>query len=443
MSFALRQRPFAVGASVVFATSIAFGGGSAAQEPPLESTAPASQPAPTSPLPAPATGDADTPAGEAEDAHAHGDDAHGVHGDDAHGNHPHSDNKHGDAHGDAHGDHPHPPGDRAHQGQDGHHHHRAEASRRKVHHRHHRRHSRREVSLCRRGNPALAQGPLGSTYQAGAFGAARRLCPRTDVGIFIRAPVTAEIGEELFVDLVGGAPDFVIEALRGREQFYVNAAAGSGVALAWSPVERVELFLEIEALRAQYIRASVTSTALGFGHLSPGATVVLSQSPTHAIGVTGRAQLPTATGFYKNVFPFGLDAGVSGALLPYSFLRLHGYVGGSGAVAVGPVADARAGMVAVGGVEILPFDWLSFVADLNGRLLYEDPLDHLSVALGVRAAVFSTVGLEFVAMAPLVGAERGLGAVMARATWRLGDLSVRRLLKGDVMWDEALYYRRK
>lgn len=288
----------------------------------------------------------------------------------------------------------------------------------------------------------MAQGPLGATYQAGAFGAARRLCPRTDIGLFLRAPVAAEIGEELFVDLVGGAPDFVIESLRGREQFYVNGALGSGVALAWAPTEGIELFLEIEALRAQYIRASVTSTALGFGHLSPGATVVLSQSPTHALGVTGRAQLPTATGYYKNVFPFGLDVGVSGALRPFSFLRLHGYLGGSGAIAVGPVADPRAGIVAVSGVEVLPFDWLSFVADVNSRMLYEDPLDHLSVALGVRAAVLSTVGLEFVAMAPLVGAERGLGAVMARATWRLGDLSVSRLLDGDVMWDEALFYRK-
>ena len=313
----------------------------------------------------------------------------------------------------------------------------------RYHARHHHHHARdADQGVCQRQNAALAQGPLGLTFQAGAFGAPRRVCPKSEVGLALRAPVAAEIGRELFTDLVGDVPTPVLDVLDGREQFYVNATAGTAITLAWAPLSRVELFLEIEAFRFQYVRASTTSTAMGFGHLSPGATFLVAEGRDYAVGVTGRAQLPTATGFYRHTFPFALDVGAQVLVQPLPFLRLHGYLGGSGAVALGAVADARGGLVGVAGAEILPFDWLAFVADLNGRALYDDTLDHLALGLGVRAAIFSTVGLEGGLLIPLAGSERALTALMVRATWRLGDLSVQRLMRGDVRWDEAILPQR-
>jgi hypothetical protein len=58
------------------------------------------------------------------------------------------------------------------------------------------------------------------------------------------------------------------------------------------------------------------------------------------------------------------------------------------------------------------------VIDLNSQMLHRADLDRLTVGLGARFAFFDGLGLELGAVIPLAGAERNLGSLGLRSSWR-------------------------
>lgn len=276
------------------------------------------------------------------------------------------------------------------------------------------------VDPCETGAAGLPRGPVAATMQHGEFGVARRVCPRTEIAVESRGSAIAEVGTELLESLVGPVPAPVAGALLGKEQFYVNAQSAGTVVLSYALSSRLELFGSFEALRGQYVRASYTATPIGIGHTNVGATVRIFTADDVTLGVTSRLQLPTAISLYKNAWPIELDTGVSMLYQPLPALRWHTYMGGSGSIAItAGASNPRVGLVSVSGLEVLPFDWLSFVVDVNSRTAYDAPLDHLGLAFGARAKIFGGLGVQTGFLFPILGQERGLAAAMVSLSYRL------------------------
>ena len=248
------------------------------------------------------------------------------------------------------------------------------------------------ANVCERTVGGLATGPLPLGFGPGTFGMPRRACPRTEV----------------FVGAMGGA---VVEP----QNFYGNlhGSALVGGSLALSP--RLEVFGAIEPVLYRTVIASFSASHLGVGHSSLGATLGVLSSRHLVVGIVSQATLPTAVGYYKNAFPVGLESGVVLALMPLDFVRLYAQASGLGSFMVSSGdADPRAGLLAVGGGELVLADWVSLVGELRAQGLYDADLDALSAGAGVRARIWEGLAIEGGLLFPLAGRERSLGVAELR-----------------------------
>lgn len=252
------------------------------------------------------------------------------------------------------------------------------------------------ASVCDAPEEGLATGPLPLGFGPGALGTPRRACPRTEVA----------------VGAVGGA---IVEP----ESFYGNLSGAAVVDGSFALSPRLEVFGSLEPVLYRTVISSFSASHLGVGHSALGATfVVLDEGPL-VVGVTSRAVLPTAFGYYKNAFPLGLESGLTLAFQPVDFLRLYGQASGLGTVMLtAGDPNPRAGLLAAGGAELRFGEWAALVGEVRGLGLYDADLDSLSLGLGLRARVWAGLGAEAGVLVPIAGRERSLGIGTLRVSYR-------------------------
>jgi hypothetical protein len=252
------------------------------------------------------------------------------------------------------------------------------------------------ADVCDDAEGGLMLGPVPASLQGGSLGAPRRACPRTTV----------------FTGVSGGA---IVEP----ENFYGNLGGSLAIGGSYAFNDRVELYGSIEPVMYQQLISAFTADFLGVGHTSVGATWQALSAGDLVVGATTRLTLPPPIGLYQNAWPIGLDAGVVFTLSPWEPLRLYGEAGGLGTVMVGggdPLP--RAGLFAVGGAELVFWNWASLVAEAKALALYEDDLDHLTASLALRARIWAGLGAELYAGAPVAGRERTLATFGLRVGYR-------------------------
>lgn len=243
---------------------------------------------------------------------------------------------------------------------------------------------------------SLADGPLPIGFSQRDFGLVRRACPRTEVGLGLEA-------------------DAIVE----NENFYGNVRTALRLDASVQPVGPLELFVTVEPLFYQVVIQSFRDDHLGLGDTSFGATLLAFARDRFALSLMARGTVPTAIGYYEHSFPAGLDGGVLLLVEPIAALRLHaGLLAGTRFAFTKADPDPRGALVGNGGLDLVVADWLSVVLDLNGQALERGGLDHLSAALGLRAAPWEKLSIELGANVPFAGNERSLGAFLLRGSYR-------------------------
>ena len=263
------------------------------------------------------------------------------------------------------------------------------------------------ASPCDRLREGLPTGPVAISLSDGDFASPRRACPRTELGGETGGSITLE------VDKYGLAPALQVAAgsdiqLRGLTKIYGSFAL----------THRLELFGSIEPLTTRLVISGFQSQYVGLGHTSVGGTFAVFQSRALVASVTTRATLPTAFGLYRNAYPLSFDSGWAVSFQPFELLQIHGQLSAAGSIALtAGDPQPRVGLLAVGGVELLAWEYLSFVADLNTLTLYRGDVDYAAAALGVRASLFG-VAAELSALAPFYGVDRNLAGVRLALSYR-------------------------
>ncbi len=253
------------------------------------------------------------------------------------------------------------------------------------------------AGVCSLAPQGVPMGPLPFSWQMGELAQPRRACPRTEL-------------------VIGGEGQAIVRT----EEFYGNLQGNAVLGGSYAVSPRLELFGSLEPLLVQQVISSLQATHIGLGHGAIGATfVVLEQGPV-VLSATTRVTLPFAFGLYQNAWPIGLDAGLTGALQPLPYLRGYASVLGSGSFLLSAGDPLpRAGVLMLGGAELILFDWVSLVGEAKALTLYEADLDHLSVSGGLRTRIWDGFGAELYATAPIAGRERSLAGGGLRVSWQL------------------------
>lgn len=241
-------------------------------------------------------------------------------------------------------------------------------------------------------------GPLSVGPHDGQLGVPYRACPRNEVAI-------------------GGDALLVADTAN----FYGNIHASGRLRLSMLLDPNVEGFVSWEALRYQTAISSVAADYLGLGYLSYGATARVYSGEGRVYAITGRMVLPTTSGLDQSSQPLALDLGLTGAWQADPNFRFHMWVVllGSLGIGAGP-AEPRGGLSLGGGVDWRPWEWISFVLEVNAGFGYRDALDQLAAQAGVRLALGTEVGLELAASMPFLGVRAfDSGALPLAATLML------------------------
>ncbi len=241
-------------------------------------------------------------------------------------------------------------------------------------------------------------GPLSVGPHDGQLGVPYRACPRNEVAIGGDALLVADTAD-----------------------FYGNIHASGRLRLSMLLDPNVEGFVSWEALRYQTAISSVAAAYLGLGYLSYGATARVLSGEGRVLAITGRLVLPTTSGLDQSSQPLALDLGLTGAWQADPNFRFHMWLVllGSLGIGAGP-AEPRGGLSLGGGVDWRPWEWISFVLEVNAGFGYRDALDQLAAQAGVRLALGTEVGLELAASMPLLGARAfDSGALPLAATLML------------------------
>lgn len=243
---------------------------------------------------------------------------------------------------------------------------------------------------------SMPVGPLSVTLLDGRLGAARRVCPRTEVVL---------------------AGDLYLAA--DLANFYGNIHASAVLAGSFALGERAEIFYRAELFRYQTVISSIAAEYTGSGYTSVGLMRQLWQGRGLVLGLAARLVLPTTSGLNQNTTPLALDAGVNLAWRAHRTVRIHAALtlGGSLQLSLGPVVP-RGGVWVHAGVDWHPLRWLAIVAELDAGFGYRGGVDAISARLGFRFALGDRVGIELGALYPFVGAERGLLAAALSLSWR-------------------------
>lgn len=253
------------------------------------------------------------------------------------------------------------------------------------------------AGVCDEAPRGIPMGPLPFSLQMGELAQPKSACPETSLSL--------------------GAEG---QAIIRTAEFYGNLQGNLVVAGSYAVSDRLELSLSLEPLLFQQVISSLQATHIGLGHGALGVTVVAFDEGPVVLSATARTTLPFAFGLYENAWPIGLDAGLTGALQLFPFLRGYASVLGVGSFVLS-AGDSlrRAGVLTVGGGEVILFDWVALVGEVKALTLYEADLDHVSLSGGIRTRIWDGLGAELYATAPVAGRERSLGGFGARVSWQM------------------------
>lgn len=254
---------------------------------------------------------------------------------------------------------------------------------------------------CAEAGWGLPTGPTRAGLLAGDLGAGHRACGRKEVGLGFGAGLTIEL-----------------------DNFYGRLGGQLALDGSWVVLDRLELFAELELLRAEVLITPLASTSINLGHASMGVSYGFLRTRPLALAAHSRVVLPTAVGLYRNALPFSLDVGVAGQLRVNRHLAFHGdatflfqAMAGKGAAA------ERAGAAVVLGGEIIPAPGVAIVLDAKTRLGWGgEPLDMLAGAFGLRFSDAKRFAFSVEGTVPIVGRERAAVAVELRASVRFGEI---------------------
>lgn len=251
---------------------------------------------------------------------------------------------------------------------------------------------------CELASDGMPVGPIVASFDDGAFGTPRRICPRSEIAAGMDARLTVD-----------------------TDNFYGLIIGGLVLDGSWAVRSDTELYARLEAVRFDLAIASTSASALGLGHLTLGATHLMPVNDTFAVGLQSQLVLPTATGLYRNAYPFGVELALASTWAPNHWFRLHDSMRlrASAAASAGPAA-AKAGGAMNMGIELRPAQAFAVVFDADLSMGHDAPLDHLSGGLGLRFSDGKRFGFEIGARVPLLGRERALAAIGIRGSARLG-----------------------
>ena len=203
--------------------------------------------------------------------------------------------------------------------------------------------------------------------------------------------------------------------------FYGNIRIGARLSGSVVVHPQIEVWGSFEVLRYQSILSAVSSSYLGLGYLSLGTTAQILDDGERAWAVYVRTQLPTTTGLDQNSFPFGLELGTTGEWNAHPNLRLHGWVSVFGSLGISELAPPlpRGGLRVGGGLDWIPFEWLSFMLEVQSGFGYRDGLDFLALSGGARLGLGDVIGVDLNVIWPFVGAELALLGAQLGVSGRL------------------------
>jgi hypothetical protein len=244
-------------------------------------------------------------------------------------------------------------------------------------------------------SPGLFEGPVTVGFFDVDFATGRRATPRTELGLGLVGAATID------------TPDFY-GAISGGAVLYGSYALSS---------QPMEIFGQLQVLKVQYVQnASLKGLGYGLGQGSVGATYALVRTDTLTVSPSMRLMLPTDTGM-PDVRTVGLEAGGAASWRVSRIFEVHGYLGGdiSAGLSSGS-ALARPGLLVTAGLQLSPTPWFAVVVDANGHVA---EAAYLAPAVGLRAAIGRSVGIELGATLPLLGTIRSNGAFGLRVAYRM------------------------
>lgn len=259
---------------------------------------------------------------------------------------------------------------------------------------------RRGAWLRSDGCPRTARvvGPTQAAFADGQLGVPRRACLRDE--------------------LVLAGDGYLIAR---PADFYGNIRVGARLSGSYVVDRTIELWGSIELVRHQSLISAISSTYLGLGYLSLGATLPYFRERDRAVAAYARLVLPTTTGLDQGAQPLALELGTTAEARGGANVRFHAWASvlGSLAISVLAPADPRVGVRVGGGVDWAPYDAFSIVLELASGLGYRDALDFLALQGGFRFAFGDTLGIDLGLSWPFAGAEPGLASAQLAVSGRL------------------------
>jgi hypothetical protein len=246
--------------------------------------------------------------------------------------------------------------------------------------------------------PNAPEGPVTvGGFQAADLMVARRACPRSEVGLGVRAGAVID------------TPNFY-GAVDAQAVLFGSARL----------TPTLELFGTAELLRLQFAQnATLNGTRASLGQVSVGAAWLARQTEGAAVTPYVRLMLPTSL-LTSRVRTVGAEVGTSASLRLSERFEAHGTVSVGGTAGLGAVpAFPRAGLGLNAGLQAALTSWLALVLDVNVQGGYRAPLDFVAPAFAVRLSPVAGLGVELGATLPLAGADRHLAIGGLRLGWRL------------------------
>ena len=205
--------------------------------------------------------------------------------------------------------------------------------------------------------------------------------------------------------------------------FYGNIRVGGRISGSVNVSDLVEIWGSFEAVRWQSLISAVSSRYLGTGYLTLGGSLRLFDEHERRVVAWARLVLPTTSGLDQRSEPLALEVGTTAEWNAHPNLRLHGALSLVGSVGISDLAPPypRGGVRVGGGLDWIPYEWLSFQVELVTGFGYRDGLDYVGVAGGARLGLGDRIGVDLSVLAPLVGAERALAAAQLGVSGRFDD----------------------
>lgn len=253
---------------------------------------------------------------------------------------------------------------------------------------------------CEDAGDGFVVGPVAAGFADGGLATPQRTCPRSEFGVGAGGRLTVQPSE-----------------------FYGYVVGGLVLDGSYAVTPNVEVFGRLEAVRYDLAVASLTSSALGLGHLSVGAAYGTDATEDVAVGVRGTLVLPTATGLYHNGRPLAGDLGITSVWRPHPMIRLHDALGAQLIGAVGGPALVAGGLTANLGLEVRPVAVFGLVVDLDASFLRTAVVDHVAVGAALRFGDGKRFGFELGGRVPLAGRERALASLLLRGSVRFGPIA--------------------